>query len=400
MKRFNLITPEGTRDFLFDDCLIRQSVEDKIHTIFKSRGYSEVVTPALEFFDVFNLKSNSLPQETMYKLVDSKGRLLVVRPDSTMPIARVVATRLREASLPLRLFYNQNVYSTNRSLTGRSDEIVQTGIELIGSHSKRADLEVLSTAIEVLSSCDKDKFRLEIGDIGFFKELVNQLPVNEGVRENIRLLIEAKNYPALNDVLDSIGDNKITYALKQLPRLFGGEEVFEKASQLFCDDKIDSILSNLKLIYKDLEKLGYNGKITVDLGIVNRIDYYTGVVMKGYLQGYGEAVLSGGRYDNLISEFGYDVPATGFAVSVDAVSALLRRSGNHMSANTPDTIVFGEAGYEMEALIYAHELKNQGKIVENAVFETIEEVKIYAKVNGISEIVIVNQENRGVINDQ
>ena len=399
MKRYDLITPEGTRDLLFEDCLIRQTAENRIHSIFKGRGYSQVVTPGIEFFDVFNLNSGYFPQENLYKLVDNKGRLLVVRPDSTMPIARLVATRLREANLPLKLFYNQSVYATNRSMTGRSDEIVQTGIELIGSYSKRADLEVLSTAIEVLSICDNQNFSLEIGDIGFFSELVNQLNVNDDIRENIRTLIEVKNYPALNDVLDSIGENKVTNALKQLPRLFGGEEVFEKASKLFCDDKTEAILSNLKDIYKELSKLGYNGKITVDLGIVNKIDYYTGVVMKGYIQGYGEAVLSGGRYDKLLSEFGYDVPATGFAVNVDAVSALLKRNDKRPSLSVPDAIVFGETGFEMDALVYAQDLKNKGFIVENAVYETIEEVREYARLKGIKQIIIINDENRGAINE-
>ncbi|MEG0615882.1 MAG: ATP phosphoribosyltransferase regulatory subunit, partial [Oscillospiraceae bacterium] len=269
MKRNDLITPEGTRDLLFEDCLIRHSVQDKVHNIFKSKGYSEVVTPGLEFFDVFNLNSKYFPQENLYKLTDNKGRLLAVRPDSTMPIARIIATRLREANLPLRLYYNQSVFAANRSMAGKSDEVVQAGIELIGSNSKRADLEVLSTAIEVLSSCDKEKFRLEIGDSGFFRELVDRLNVDEDERENIRSLIESKNYPALNDALDSIGNNQVTYALKKLPRLFGGEEVFEKAAKLFCDEKIEKILTNLKSIYLDLGKLGYNGKITVDLGIVN-----------------------------------------------------------------------------------------------------------------------------------
>lgn len=397
MKRFDLITPEGTRDILFEDCRLRRHMEHTIHKIFEGRGYSEVVTPGLEFYDVFNLNSRYFPQENLYKLVDSKGRLLVVRPDSTMPIARIVATRLREAALPLRLFYNQSVYSSNRSLAGRSDEMVQTGIELIGSASKKADLEVLSTAIEVLFACDEKKFSLEIGDIGFFRELVSQLHVDETTQENIRRLIEVKNYPALNDLLDSIGDNKITNALKMLPRLFGGEEVFERASSLFCDERIEKILANLKSIFTALSKLGHNGKITVDLGIVNRIDYYTGVVMKGYLQGCGEAVLSGGRYDKLIADFGYDVPATGFAVNVDAVAAL-RKSENCLTSSVPDVLVFGESGFEMEALIAAQKLKSGGKIVENAVFDTLEEAKDYALRKGIAEIIVINAENGGVSN--
>ncbi|MDE6019842.1 MAG: ATP phosphoribosyltransferase regulatory subunit, partial [Ruminococcus sp.] len=110
MRKYDLITPEGTRDFLFEECLMRRESEDKIHDIFKSKGYYELTTPALEFYDVFQTESGHYPQERLYKLTDSKGRLLVMRPESTMPIARVVATRLRDASLPLRLFYNQSVY--------------------------------------------------------------------------------------------------------------------------------------------------------------------------------------------------------------------------------------------------------------------------------------------------
>lgn len=397
MKRYDLITPEGTKDLLFDECRIRQEVQHHIHHIFESKGYSEVVTPGIEFFDVFNLNSGYFPQESLYKLIDNKGRILVLRPDSTMPIARIVATRLREAKLPLRLYYNQSVYAANRSLTGKSDEIVQTGIELIGSDSKRADLEVLTTALEVLSYCDREKFRLEIGDIGFFRELVGQLDVSPEVRENIRLLIEVKNYPALNDLLDEIGDNKITYALKQLPRLFGGEEVFEKAASLFCDSKIDKILSNLKAIYMDLSKLGYNGKITVDLGIVNRMDYYTGVIMKGYLQGYGDEVLSGGRYDKLISEFGYDVPATGFAVNVDAISALFKSNRSEAEAKTPDIIVYGTDEYMIDAILFAEEHRKSGMIAETSVFDTLEETMRYAKEKGIAKVAVFDKEKRGVI---
>ena len=394
MKRYDLITPEGTKDILFEDCLIRRQVEDNMRMIFSGMGYSEVVTPGIEFYDVFNLNSRHFPQEILYKLTDSKGRLIVLRPDSTMPIARVAATRLREADLPLRLFYSQSVYLANRSMTGKSDEIVQMGIELIGSNSKKADLEVLSTAVEVLSFCDSEKFRLEIGDIGFFRELVSQLDVDLITAENIRTLIEVKNYPTLNDLLDSIGDNSATRALKQLPRLFGGEEVFEKASKLFCDEKIEKILSNLKSVYNDLSKLGCNGKITVDLGIVNRTDYYTGIVMKGYLQGYGEEVLSGGRYNNLLSEFGYDVPATGFAVNIDAV-ADFKKKKEDCKCKIPDAIVFAEKGFEMEALMRCREMKKNGLIVENSVFHSLEETQRYAQKKGISKVIVVNGSSGG-----
>lgn len=390
MKNYYLITPEGTQDLLFDECIIRRSVENTIHSIFRKSGYSELITPGLEFFDVFNLNSRHFPQESLYKLVDSKGRLIVLRPDSTTPMARVVATRLKDAPLPLRLYYNQCVYNISPLLTGRSDQIVQTGIELIGSSSKTADLEVITTAVEVLSSCHSGKFSLEIGDIGFFRELVNKLEVNDDMKEDIRSLIETKNYPALNDLLDKIGKNDITHALKRLPRLFGGEEVFEKASKLFRDEKIDKILDNLRSVYKDVSQLCVDGEITVDLGMVNRTDYYTGIIIKGYLEGYGEEVLSGGRYDKLIAEFGYDVPATGFAVNVNAVSSIISKN-TKVSVKPSDIIVFAEKGYEMKAVLAAQNYRKQGLTAENALSDNLDEVKEYAAKKGIKRIAVVNE---------
>ena len=209
--------------------------------LFKGRGYSEMITPGLEFYDVFNLKSPYFPQENMYKLIDHKGRLLVMRPDSTLPIARVVATRLKDAALPLRLCYNQAVYRTEPALKGKSDEIVQTGIELIGSQMKIADLEVISTAVDALREFGLE-FSIELGHIGIFRELVSRLDADDHTKSKIRKLIETKNFPALNDLLDSLGNNSVTTALKKLPALFGGDEVFERQRNL-CPMRKSSVFS-------------------------------------------------------------------------------------------------------------------------------------------------------------
>lgn len=393
MKRYDLITPEGTRDLLFDDCLARRAVEAKLKKLFEGFGYSEVVTPGMEFYDVFSGSSRNFRQESLYKMVDSKGRLIVMRPDSTIPIARLAATRLKDAKLPLRLYYNQSVFENNALLKGRSDEVVQAGIELIGgANSKRADYEVLCTAVEALAEFDKDNFRLEIGHIGYFKELVTKLDVDEMVREEIRMLISTKNYPALNDLLDEVGNNQITCALKQLPSLFGGIEVLDKAADIYTDDKITGILYNLREVYNRLSSLGYEGKISVDLGIVSHTDYYTGIVFKGYLSEVGQSVLKGGRYDKLVGEFGEDCPAVGFGVNVDSVAKHLRKIGEDFSLKTPDAVVFGEKGCVVEAIAYAQKLVREGIVVENSLFNTYEETVEYAKSKGIKKVIVVSDE--------
>ena len=374
--------------------MVRRKIENNLHEIFKKSGYCEFITPGLEFYDVFNLNSSYFPQENLYKLTDSKGRLLVLRPDSTMPIARAVATRLKDATLPLRIFYNQNVYRTEPSLKGRSVEIGQTGIELIGSQMKTADLEVISMAAAALKACGLN-FSLEIGNIGVFKELVSRLEVSEREKEYIRQLIETKNFPALNDMLDSIGSGNVTEALKKLPALFGGEEVFEKAKKVMPDEKITEILDELKEIYKDVSDIcGKDIEITVDLGLVNKTDYYTGLIIKGYLQGHGDEVLSGGRYNKLISEFGYDIPAVGFAVNVDAIAKVASKNANEIKVPVPDAIVYAEPGYEVSALKLAQKLRNKGEIVENALFDDLDLVRDYAKEKKISRIIVVDGSSR------
>ncbi|MBQ3139272.1 MAG: ATP phosphoribosyltransferase regulatory subunit [Ruminococcus sp.] len=390
MKNYDLITPEGTKDLLFGESVVRRTIEDTLLKLFKSRGYSEIITPGLEFFDVFNMKSRYFPQENLYKMTDSKGRLIVMRPDSTMPIARVVATRLRDADLPLKLCYNQTVYRNESLLKGRSDETVQAGIELIGSEMKMADLEVISAAVDALNAFGLE-FSLELGHIGVFKCLVDRLDADEKDKNHIRKLIQNKNFPALNDFLDTFGNNSVTAALKKLPALFGGEEVFEKAEELIPDENVKRILDELREIYCDIADIcGNEGNITVDLGLVNKTDYYTGLIIKGYLKGHGDEVISGGRYDKLISDFGYDIPAVGFAVDVNAISKVIERNGILPSEPSPDVIVYAEEGCEAAAIKQARELREQGFIVENALFGDIESVREYAKEKKISKVVVVD----------
>ena len=266
-------------------------------------------------------------------------------------------------------------------------------IDLIGgNNSKRADYEVLCTAVEALAMFDKDNFRLELGHIGYFKELVAKLGADDDVREEIRMLISTKNYPALNDLLTTFGDNAVTKALKQLPPLFGGAEVFEKAADIYTDEKITAILDELKEEYERLISLGYEGKISVDLGIVSHTDYYTGIVFKGYLSEVGKYVLNGGRYNKLMSEFGFDSPAVGFGVNVDAVARHLTKIGESFELKTADAVVYGEKGFVVEAIAYAKKLTEQGMTVENSLFDTAEETKEYAASKGIAKLIIVGKD--------
>ncbi len=383
------ITPEGTRDLIFEECVFRRQLEERMEQLFGSRGFAEVVTPEIEFLDVFTQAYNVISEESMYKLSDRKGRLIALRPDSTMPIARLVSTRLRDQVLPLRLFYNQKVYHAAPSLTGRNDEEFQSGIEMIGVSGKRADLEVLFTAVEALECCNPSNYRLEIGHIAIFNRLMEKLGIGEELKEEIRLLIESKNYPALNDLVDSRLTPKDAAQMKQLPRLFGGDEIFDKAITLFEDAEITKTVEYLRSLYTALQSYGLGEKISVDLGIVNQINYYTGVIFRGYISGFGRAILSGGRYDHLFAAFGMPSPAVGFGINLDAVLAsLLENTPAHPLSNA-ELLVFSPDGFEVEGLLYSNQQIQQGKNVEYCVFDSLDRAVEYANRKGIPEIAVV-----------
>lgn len=386
----NLITPEGTKDYLFEEAVLRKNIEMKLRDSFEYRGYHEVITPALEFLDVVTVSENGMPVEKMYKLVDSKGRLMALRPDSTMPIARLCATRLKNEKLPLRLYYNQPVYSVNPSLRGRSDEILQTGIELIGVTSKKSDIEVLVTAAKAVENLKIDNFRIELGHIGIFNALVSALGISKEESETVRRYIEMKNYPALNDFLDSI-NTESAEVIKILPRLFGGKEVFKKARDLIKDSSVNEILDYLEQLYTALSELGLNDKITVDLGIVNRTDYYTGIVFKGYVEGFGEEVLSGGRYDGLLKEFGRDAGAVGFAVNIDAAANALMKTAS-VEVPQAEVLVFSSEENEVRALEHVAKLAELKIMAEYSLCDTLEEASEDAKCRGIQRIDVVSND--------
>lgn len=392
MKKNSRITPEGTKDYLFEECMLRRKIERQLSGVFEEHCFREVMTPGLEFYDVYDPDFSGIPQEIMYKMTDRLGRLLVMRPDNTLSIARLTATRLQNLPKPVRLYYTQPVYRNNPGLNGRNNENLQMGIELLGVGGLRADLEAVTMAVNALGRCVPG-FRLELGDAGFFRALSASLP--EETREAIRSAIESKNYTALGTLLDPLGDGEAVRALRALPRLFGGEEVFAQAAP-FCTGELKQTLASLHGIYRSLAEYGLGDRLIVDLGLVQRNDYYTGIVFSAYVEEYGDAVLLGGRYDNLLEHFGQPMPAVGFGVNVDAIAHALSQRNRAAAPGHAEVLVHGEPGSEMKALRYAAELTAAGTHCESSVFTTEEEARAYALETGIGRIDVVGETVRTI----
>lgn len=314
MKKYQMI-PEGTKDVFKAELKKRRYCENLLKDLFTKNGYDEVVTPVFEYFDLFNSGIGKIPQYEMYLLTGGNGQLMVLRPDSTKPIARLVSTTLKGANLPLRLYYNQAVYKRNISLNRKADEIMQFGGELIGVNGIESDIEMIRLAVESLKNICDD-FLIEIGHIDFFKSIIKEKSDDIEFCENLRELVFNKNYPALDSFSDKLSGEALN-KLKLLPQLFGKEEILDKAGKIFNDTTSAEALDYLRRLYNKLKELDIAGHICIDLGIVNDYDYYTGIVFKGYIKQSGDAVLSGGRYDTLYNDFGLKLPAVGFALNVD-----------------------------------------------------------------------------------
>lgn len=318
----NSITlPEGTQDRLFEECQERRQVQDALTGLFRSRGYQEVQTPEVEFYDLFIQSGNPLPQEQMRKIVDRDGRIMVMRPDCTTPIARMAAAKLKDFSKPQQLYYDETVFRSDSQHRGSRSEIAQCGVELLGAQGLEADAQILALAADSLESAGLSRFHIEIGHMGFFRELTDALELSRQEVETLRALLENKNFAALSDFLAPYLNTPSGRAIQRLPYLFGGPEVLDEAETLFPGT---SVIPYLRSLYACLSEGGHAQYFRFDLGLVHQIDYYTGVIFRGYTQGAGDAVLSGGRYDKLLSAFGTDAPATGFAADVDAICACLK----------------------------------------------------------------------------
>ncbi len=391
MNLGNRAIPEGTRDLIFEECDCLEKVQGQLLALFRAWGFSRVQTPSLEFFDLFSGKAAYFPQESLYKLTDSSGRLAVMRPDCTIPIARLAASRLLGEPLPLRLCYAQNVFRLSPNMSGRCHEINQIGVEVMGVSSAQSDLELLQLAAEALSLSGGDSFRLELCHIGYFKALLASLQADAATAETIRGLIESKNYAALGDQLARFNGSPAAKALKALPRLFGGEEVFDRALALFSAPEAAGPLADLKSLYQKLSALGLEGRIMVDLGLVNQADYYTGIIFNGYLQEVGQPVLSGGRYDNLVQAGGRALPSTGFGINIDLL-AQKRLLEEPVSRPCSQLLVYAQPDYQVKALQYAQKLRRSGLCCETALFDSVEEALGYACSRGIPRLDIVGQE--------
>ena len=382
MKERLIHTPEGVRDIYAAECARKNLLSERMKNVLKSYGYRDIQTPTFEFFDIFNQDKGSLPSKQMYKFFDREGNTLVLRPDITPSIARAVSKYFSDEQFSMRFSYTGNIFINNSRLQGRMKESTQMGAELIGDDSIDADAEMSALAINMLLAAGLKEFQIDIGHVGFFKGLVAETGMDEEKTQKLRELIENKNFFGV----EAMTDNR---ALIQLPKLFGSQEILDKAKQLTSNTEALAAIARLERLYQIIGEYGLEKYVTFDLGMLTQYDYYTGVIFRGYTYGTGDAVVKGGRYDTLLRKFGKDAASVGVVVMVDDLLIAMSRQKLSIDEGESLQMILYGSGQLSDALKKARELRDQGCLVQLNRIEydhQLEDYKAYAKRFGIEKI--------------
>lgn len=398
MSNWKLHTPNGVNDILPDECAVKKEIESTIWSVFSSIGYKEVETPTFEYYDCYGGVDGQISQENMFKFFDEQGRILALRPDFTTSIARMAATKTQNAAMPLRYLYTGNVFRVEQTQGARQREFTQSGIELIGSYSPAADAEVISAAMEAVMAVGIEEFSMEIGQIAFFNGLVKQAGLDEKSTEKLRERIDSKDSVGIKSITDKLDiDDSIKNLMIDLPYLFGGEEVFEKAYVKGLNETSKLALDNLKRIYELLCLYGFEKYVSIDLGMLESIDYYTGSIFKCYTHGVGFPICAGGRYDNLMGNFGTPKGAVGAAIGINRLISVLSDKEVH---STSSSLIFAEHNGEGIAYDIAYNLRVNGCLVEMYIGDgDYTEAETYSKGKDISAMIRVFPDGKIMIKD-
>jgi ATP phosphoribosyltransferase regulatory subunit len=325
------------------------------------QGYQEVETPILEYYDALDDRTWGYRPEDVWKTFDGAGRILAVRPDSTIPAARMAAGRLAEAPLPLRLCYLQNATKTLTDAASLLCEETQCGVELMGETSPEADAEVIALAVKVCEAAGLRDFQLELGQAQFVAGFLQEAGLTEEQSAVIRGMIERKNTLDMQLYLDKLAVSAdVATRLMRLPRLYGDASVLDEAARLTQHPLCVTAIDNLRQILAMLGEYGCDQHISIDLGMAHQANYYSGTIFRGLVAELGQPLLSGGRYDELPARFGRALPATGFALSMKLLMIALERQGAAFAAPIPDVALAFDPGCREAAIAYAKAQREKG----------------------------------------
>lgn len=375
----------------------RSFIENEIRRNFELWGFKEIRTPTFEYFDSLSTGTGSELRESMFRFEDKSGRELALRAEMTSPVARMVATQLKNHLLPMKMYYLSPMFRYEEPQSGRQREFWQAGVELYGSSLPDADAEVIAMFINTLKRIGLNEVRVRLGHVGLFKAIVEEAGISLTEAAAIRRSIDKKDETGLEAALSEV---ELSASMKEvfrtLPKLHGYLEDINKIRNMVQSEKVKNCIDNISDIIKILDLYGlYFDHVTLDLGIVRGIDYYTGAVFEGFIPDLGIALGGGGRYDELVEQFGGGaIPATGFAIGVDRCHlALEKRKFDFGLKKRPQIFVsYTDRESKKEAINIAMDLREIDLPVETDIMERkLQKGLDYANKKGIRYVIIAGE---------
>ncbi|HEX3617651.1 MAG TPA: ATP phosphoribosyltransferase regulatory subunit [Solirubrobacteraceae bacterium] len=310
-------TPSGTRDVLPDEMRELRALMERVRSVFERAGYGEVYTPALEYERTFARESTRV--SSPYRLFDEHGNVLVLRSDMTVPIARMVGSRYPTAPTPLRFCYFAHAYRGVRPQRGHSRELLQAGVELIGAPGPEGTVEALTVLCDALDAAGLENFRVGVGDVTLYPSLLESLGVGRESRELILTELLSGDFVGVERELARLPlSDADAELLLRVPRMRGGAEVLEG-----LDGPLQQAGAGMRTLLALLEPRTAE-RVLFDFGLIDNLGYYTGPIFQVYDPAYGVPLGNGGRYDDLLGDFGRALPAVGFALDVERLHIALR----------------------------------------------------------------------------
>ena len=337
----NYVTPAGFRDFSAEEAALREEITYNVQQLFAKSGYTPIETPTLEIMDV--LEAGGHVPASPFKLFDSQGELLAMRPDVTMQVARMCSTRYAGCTAPLRFRYTQRVFrEADTRLQAVTREMTQIGIECIGQKGAAADAEVIGLMTEALIAAGVPDFKLALATVGVLRALLAASQGTPAWQKSILQAYHASNFVDLDALTESESAQfvasgaraDVARAIRLLARIRGGQDAIAAARLLVeplgCADGLDEF----EQTYNLLCARGLRERIMIDFSVMSSFDYYTGVVFEAYAPQIGTSLGSGGRYDHMLAAYGQDRPAAGFAFYLEQVMTAreLQREGEGEAA--------------------------------------------------------------------
>jgi ATP phosphoribosyltransferase regulatory subunit len=388
--------PKGVSDFLPETADKINYIAARIHRVFDLWGFRRIITPLLEFEEVLALGMGEELRGKTFRFDDRQtGRLLAIPPDITPQVARIVATRMHALPLPHRIYYNGRVLRQAEMQSGRSREIFQSGVELIGLDSPEADAEMVAMVVEVLKNLGFSGFKIDLGQVAFYRGIMDASGLSGPVKLRLQDAISKKDTSAVRSILEPERvPDRVKEEITLLPRLYGGCEVLDEASRSVGNERSKRALDNLAQVLEILDIYGVTKHLTVDLGEIRGLDYHTGITFEGFVPGVGEAVCSGGRYDDLTAKYGFPAPATGFAFNIMALLSSLSKRPDVEASVSRDFLIFNQKDERREALEMAQQLRGLGySTARDIITRDFENSLCYAKKMDIRWVLVIGAEN-------